>query len=63
MALTILKNGKFDMLPELEAQLKKRGSYEVDSALCESERADVRARTDIVVASGGSQFKAPDFDS
>lgn len=63
MALTILKVGKFDMLPELEAQLKEHGSYYVDNALSESERAAVRARTDIVVASGGSQFKAPDFDS
>ena len=63
MALTILKVGKFDMLPELEAQLKERGTYYVDNALSESERAAVRARTDIVVASGGSQFKASDFDS
>lgn len=63
MALTILKVGRFDMLPELEAQLKERGTYYVDNALSLEERAEVRARTDIVVASGGSQFKAADFES
>lgn len=63
MALTILKVGKFDMLPELEAQLKERGDYYVDSALKADERTAVRARTDIVVASGGSKFQAADFAS
>ena len=63
MALTILKVGKFDMLPELETQLKERGDYYVDSALKADERTAVRARTDIVVASGGSKFQAEDFAS
>ncbi len=63
MALTILKVGTFDMLPELETQLKARGDYLVDSALSVSERAAIRARTDIVVASGGSKFQAADFES
>lgn len=63
MALTILKVGKFDMLPELETQLKERGAYYVDSALKADERTAVRARTDIVVASGGSKFQAADFAS
>lgn len=63
MALTILKVGKFDMLPYLEQELKARGDYYVDNKLSDEQRAQIRAKTDIVVASGGSQFKAPDFDS
>ena len=63
MALTILKVGRFDMLPYLEQELKARGDYYVDTKLTDTQRAQIRAKTDIVVASGGSQFQAEDFDS
>lgn len=61
MALTILKIGRFDMLPELKAQLEQRGTYYVDNELTPIERAEIRSRTDIVVASGGSSFTEEDF--
>lgn len=63
MALTILKVGKFDMLPALREALQARGDYFVDSELSDAERELVRAKTDIVVASGGSQFKEADFQT
>ena len=60
---TILKVGKFAMLPELEQALKERGTYFVDSALSEEERIKVRAQTDFVIASGGTRFQKEDYDS
>lgn len=62
MALTILKVGGFDMLPRLRDELEKRGEYFVDSSLAPEERKAVRARTDIVVASGNSCWQKEDFD-
>lgn len=63
MAITILKVGRFDMLPYLEQELKARGNYYVDHHLDEATRAEIRKKTDIVVASGGTQFQRHDFES
>lgn len=63
MALTLLKVGSFDMLPYLKEELMKRGNFYVDRDLDEAERARIRAKTDYVIASGGSKFDKEDFAS
>lgn len=63
MALTILKVGRFDLLPQLRSELEKRGEFIDEVKLHKSERAAVRQRTDIVLASGGTIFGKADFES
>lgn len=63
MALTILKVGGFDMMDELVTALQERGDFYRANELDENERADVFARTDIVVASGGSKMGKEEFDA
>lgn len=63
MALTLLKVGSFDMLPYLKDELMKRGDFYVDRDLDDNEREQIRAKTDFVIASGGSKFDKADFDT
>lgn len=63
MALTILKVGDFDMMDELVAALKERGDFYCASELNDFDREAVFAKTDIVVASGGSIMHKPEFDA
>lgn len=63
MALTILKVGNFDMMDELVGELKKRGDFYEASLLKEPEKSQIMAKTDIVVASGGSIMHKAEFDA
>lgn len=63
MGLTLLKVGAFDMPSYLEEELKKRGELFVDSKLDEAQRAEVRAKTDFVIASGISKFTPSDYET
>lgn len=63
MALTILKVGNFDMMDELVAELKARGDFFELSKLQEPEKSAIMAKTDIVVASGGSIMHHAEFEA
>lgn len=63
MSYTLLKVGRFPMPEKLKSSLLAFGDFYVDHELSETERAEVRARADIVVASGGSEFTRKDFES
>lgn len=63
MALTILKVGNFDIMDELVAELKKRGNFYEAACLKEPEKTQIMAKTDIVVASGGSIMHKAEFDA
>lgn len=63
MALTILKVGSFDMMDELISSLRERGDFFELSHLQEPEKTEIMAKTDIVVASGGSIMHKAEFEA
>lgn len=63
MAITILKVGNFDMMDELVCELKKRGNFYEMSHLKDPKKAEILAKTDIVVASGGSIMHHAEYEA
>lgn len=63
MSEVILKVGKFSITPQLHQAMLERGEFIIEDELNESERAQARQRTTMVLASGGSHFTEEDFNS